>query len=256
MRTYTDLSEVQNEKFSYCQLAFSTGVRVNFQSKDDYITLIPLNLGGKIVVVEIAKSEEEKIRNLADEEYVLKSVIMNFNYCAEILELEKNFRSFNETQFIVGLFQKKQNSEVIFENNFGIIESVDYNEYTLVKISPRFLPRKFPENVVLSSTVKDAKEGIRQVLLIHRWFGSGTYDNLLNLEIKDRKLASELISWSDLIKNVGDNFTNYKGLSIYYQQLVEFEKSTFFNPFSVKEYCKLLLLLGGDRIESRDDINF
>ncbi len=245
MRIYNSLSQIQSEKFSYYQLAFSTGVRINFQLNDDYITLIPIKLVNNTVVVEIAKSEEDMIKSVAEEEYIFKNILTTFRYNNEILELESKFKKTNEKNFFVGLFPKKENFDVIFEKNFVIIESVEYGDYILASILPSYYPKSF-DNIAMSDIVKDIKEGIRQVLLINKWFGKGSYNDLINLEINDRKLLAELKNWADLVKTVGEKFTNYKELSIYYQQLIDLEEKTYFNLFSVKEHCKLLILLGGD----------
>ncbi len=245
MKIYNSLSQIQSEKLSYYQLAFSTGARINFQLNDDYITLIPIKLGNNTVVVEIAKSEEDTIKSVAEEEYIFKNIITTFRYNNEILELENKFKKTSEKNFFVGLFQKKENFDVIFQKNFGIIETAEYGDYILASILPSYHPKGF-DNIAISDSVKDIKEGIRQVLLINKWFSKGNYSDLIDLEIKDRRLLIELKVWRDLVKTVGENITNYKALSIYYQQLIEFQEDSYFNLFSVKEHCKLLILLGGD----------
>ncbi|MEJ5257093.1 MAG: DUF4940 domain-containing protein [Fervidobacterium sp.] len=251
MRLYYSIEEMESEKKLYGTIALSTKVKVDFTLQSQKYTLIPYTVGDVTVLVEI--SDEKEVFDLLLKEYVKDSLLNTFIYSDEIKEISKHFKTeLKNFKILVVKYssvEEKEFSRYSLSNiTFGVVA---YNGLD-IHLIPSNVKVREKEGYCVSDVVTTPEEGIRQSLLLAKWFGKGAYTDLPKLAHESGKY-DDMIKWKDFIKYIlVSNFDNeYFGGII--KKLNEFRKETYFNPLNRIEMVALgiiLTKLGGGYIES------
>ncbi|HOK87818.1 MAG TPA: DUF4940 domain-containing protein [Fervidobacterium sp.] len=260
MRIYTDLNDVEAEKKVYADIASSSNVRVNFVFDGTEYTFIPYKLGDITVLVEI-RDEKEIIDNLL-ENYIIEHVVKQNNYPEEIKDLARHFKTeMKRFKILVVKYttvEEKEFSRYSLSNvTFGIVacENMD------VHLIPANMKVKTKKGYSVSSEVKLPEEGIRQALLIAKWFDGGAYEELPSLafskSIEQNLLRSFLNTWSRFIKYLISSTAESvekSYLPMIVKKLNEFRTETYFDPVKDIERVALGIIIarseGGGAFES------
>jgi len=239
MRLYYSLQEVEEEKRIYAEISFSSKVRVEYESKGEKRTFIPYSLGDLTVLIDIV-SENEIIDTLLHE-YVKSAVLKHFPYPPEIIELAKHFKTeLKKFRILVVKYssaEEKEFSRYSLSNiTFGVISYDGFDIHLL----PANVKVRTKEGYCLSEIVDRPEEGIRQSLLIARWFGKGQYVELPKLAIEK---DIDISKWSKFLKYTLFSDFEEKYFSGIINKLNAFRKETYFDPIKNVEKIALGIII-------------
>jgi len=239
MRIYYNLDEVEEGKRVYASVALSSKVRVEYEYKKERGTFLPYTIGDLTVLLDIT-DENEIIEELLHD-YIRSSMLKKFPYPEEIIELSKHFKTdLKKFRILVVKYntvEEKEFSRYSLSNiTFGVIS---YNGFD-IHLLPSNVKIGEKEGYCVSSIVDKPEEGIRQALLIARWFGSGNYNELPKLAFER---SIELGNWTNLVKYVLFEEFDDTYFSVIIKKINEFRKETYFDPFVVQEKVALGIAL-------------
>ncbi|MGC9772083.1 protein of unknown function [Fervidobacterium changbaicum] len=244
MKIYYNLEEVEEEKRKYASIAFASKVRVEYDSGGEKHAFVPVSIGDFTVLIEI--NDDKEVFNTLLNEYIRNSILKHFTYPEEIRELAKHFRTeLKQFRILVVKYntvEEKEFARYSLSNiTFGV---VSYNHVD-IHLLPSNVKVRQKLGYCLSSVVQRPEEGLRQALLIARWFARGAYNELPRLALETDNI--DLGKWTDLVKYVLVGDFEEKYFSGIIRKLNEFRTETYFDPFSRLETVALGIIVAKSR---------
>ncbi|MGB9614564.1 MAG: DUF4940 domain-containing protein [Fervidobacterium sp.] len=239
MRIYSSKDEVQQEKQIYADIALTSKVKVEYSYNNEKYILIPYSIGDITLLIEI-KDEKEIIDKLLDS-YIRTWAFEQFTYPEEIKRLSKYFKTeLKKFRILVVKYnspKEKEFSRYSLSNiTFGVVsyENLD------IHLLPSNADVKTNEGYALSNVVETAQEGLRQALLISKWFNNGSYKDLPKLALQS---DVDLSKWYELLNYVLFSDINEQYIGLIIKKLNEFKEKTYFNPARNIEKVALGIIL-------------
>lgn len=235
MRIYMGIEEMESDKKIYASIALTSKVRVEYDYKGIKYLLLPYSVGDLTVLIEI--NDEKEIIDSLLESYIHNLVLERYLYPEEIRNLVPHFKTeLKKFRILVVKYnsaEEKEFSRYSLSNiTFGV---VNFNN-TDIHLIPSGTEVKAKEGYSLSSIVETPEEGLRQALLVSRWFGGGNYEELPKLAMQK---DLDLKEWEKFLNYFLFSKIDEKYFSVVIKKLNEFRKTTYFDP--VKNIEKIAL---------------
>lgn len=235
MKVYFQIEDMEPEKQIYGRIAMMSKVRVEYDYNGEKYLILPYSFGELTLLVEI--NNEEEVFNQTLDSYLRKLLMENFVYPEEIKKLSMHFKTdLKKFRILVVKYnnvEEKEFSRYSLSNiTFGVVNYHDQDIHILpssVKIKPR-------DGYCLSSVVQTPEEGLRQALLVLKWFGTGDYEQLPKLALEK---DLELKEWENFLKYFLFSEIDDKYFPNVVRKLNEFRRTTYFDP--VKNIEKITL---------------
>ncbi|ABS60934.1 DUF4940 domain-containing protein [Fervidobacterium nodosum] len=243
MKIYLSKEELELEKQMYADIAINSKVRIEYTYKDEKYLLIPYQIGDLIVLLEV-NDEKEIVAQLLDK-FVRQWVLENYIYPEEIKILAKHFKTeLKKFKILVVKYnspEEKEFSRYSLSNvTFGVV-SHDNLDIHLLSANTEI---KTKYGYSISDIVETPEEGLRQALLINKWFGGGNYTELPNIALeKQLEEKSDLEKWLELLSYVLFKDIDEKYFGPIINKLNEFKQETYFNPSKNIEKITLGILV-------------
>lgn len=239
MKIYLGIEEMEDDKKIYANIALTSKVKVEYDYKNVKYLLLPYSIGDLTVLVEI--SDEKEIINSLLENYIRNLLLERFIYPEEIRNLVPHFKTeLKKFRILVVKYNSKEEKEFsrysLSNVTFGV---VSYNNLD-IHLIPSGTLIKTKEGYSVSSLVETPEEGLRQALLVSRWFGGGNYEELPKLAMQKE---IDLKEWDNFLKYFLFAKIDEKYFSLLIKKLNEFRKSTYFDPAKNIEKITLGIIL-------------
>ncbi|ODN30818.1 DUF4940 domain-containing protein [Fervidobacterium thailandense] len=270
MKIHLSVDTVDVDKRGYAELSIKSNVPVEFSLDGKTYSIVPYRFGDETVLLEYTYEESDSMIQTLTKEYVLQQILRKDVYPDSLKNIAHHFKiGLKKFRILVVKYndvEEREFSRYSLSNvTFGVVASEFEGESVDLHLLPSNVTVRTKDGYFLSGVTDTAEEGLRQALLIAKWFRGGSYDELVSLALsggsEEPKLRRMVSDWAGLIKLVisGElvKVARDPSREFYLGQILKrlrmFKAETLFNPLNPLEMVALGVLFakygGGGHFE-------